>query len=106
MNLYASPMVVRIVSLVVLTHASVPSLAEDNSAVIPQGAEAASTVVVGTRIAPPFVIETSPGEYDGITIRLLEQLGASLGLNYELRLTPMVSGLENGSLDMSAAVSR
>lgn len=64
------------------------------------------TLVVGTRVAPPFVIENEAGEYEGITIELLDTLGDQQGFDYELRptsLAGLITGLENGSLDISAA---
>lgn len=63
-------------------------------------------LVIGTRVAPPFVIETDSGGVTGISIELWETLAAELGSDYEFRrvdLGALVSGLESGELDASVA---
>jgi polar amino acid transport system substrate-binding protein len=66
----------------------------------------AEELVVGVRVAPPFVIEGVDGGYAGITIELWEHIADELGLAYryeERELEGLIEGLEDGSLDVSAA---
>lgn len=65
------------------------------------------TLVVGTRIAPPFVMKAADGDgYTGISIRLWETLAQRLGLHYRYEqrsLEQLFTGLEDGSLDIAVA---
>ncbi|MDZ7684337.1 MAG: transporter substrate-binding domain-containing protein [Gammaproteobacteria bacterium] len=63
-------------------------------------------LIVGTRVGPPLVIDDGAGDFDGITIELWRRVAADLGIDYEFRetsLAGLISGLENGSIDVSAA---
>lgn len=63
-------------------------------------------VVVGTRVAPPFVIEDDEGQLSGITISLWEHIAAEMELEYrfEIRdIAGMLEGVENGELYAGAS---
>ncbi|WP_347329891.1 transporter substrate-binding domain-containing protein [Marinimicrobium locisalis] len=63
-------------------------------------------LVVGTKVAPPFVIKNDAGEFSGISIELWEELARRQNLTYEFReveLAELISGLEDGTIDVSVA---
>ncbi len=63
-------------------------------------------LIVGTKIAPPFVVKESDGSLSGISIELWQRVAAELGLEYELKevdLQQLLDGLQDGSLDVSVA---
>ncbi len=63
-------------------------------------------LTVGTRVVPPFVIDNEDGTYSGITIDLMDHIAGELGFEYELEetgLNELITGLEDGSFDISAA---
>jgi ABC-type amino acid transport substrate-binding protein len=63
-------------------------------------------LLVGTRIAPPFVTQEDSGEYSGISVELWDQVAQQLNLDYQLvetELANLITGLEDGSLDASVA---
>ncbi|MEX2530518.1 MAG: transporter substrate-binding domain-containing protein [Gemmatimonadota bacterium] len=67
---------------------------------------AAQEVVVGTRVAPPFVIEQGEGEYTGLAIHLWEHIADELDLDYrfeERDIQGLLEGVEDGSLYAGAA---
>lgn len=69
-------------------------------------AEGSGPLIVGTKIAPPFVIRKEDGSLSGISIELWQRVASDLGLQYELReveLQQLLDGLEDGSLDVSVA---
>ncbi|MDT0618156.1 transporter substrate-binding domain-containing protein [Salinisphaera sp. P385] len=64
----------------------------------------AQTLTVGTRIAPPFVVETESGDLGGISIELWERLAEDLDLAFEYQRTDidgLLAGLQDGSLDVA-----
>jgi polar amino acid transport system substrate-binding protein len=64
------------------------------------------TLVVGTRVVAPFVIDQGDGTLDGLTVRLWDHIASELGLPYrfeERDLEGLIDGLVDGSLDVSAA---
>lgn len=64
------------------------------------------TLVVGTKQAPPFAIRHDDGTWSGISIDLWRGLAADLEATYELReldLPGLLTGLEEGSLDVAVA---
>lgn len=83
------------------------ALCSTSGAAQPSGAEpAAEPLIVGTRIAPPFVMRNDRGEYSGISIELWDRIANDLGIDYEFReveLQGLIDGLQNGSLDVSVA---
>lgn len=61
---------------------------------------------VGTKVSPPFVVRRPDGRLDGPSIRLWRELADELGRDYELEERPLeelLSGLRDGSLDVSIA---
>jgi polar amino acid transport system substrate-binding protein len=82
--------------------AVIASLAVSSAA----AAAPARKLVVGTKSAAPFAIRGADGSWSGISIWLWQEIAAELGLDYELKetdLTGLLSGLEDGSLDVSVA---
>ncbi|MES1952996.1 transporter substrate-binding domain-containing protein [Salinisphaera hydrothermalis] len=72
---------------------------------LPPG-EAGRTLTVGTKIAPPFVMQDDTGGYTGLSIALWQRVAGQLGLksHYVARdLSGLFRGLENGDLDISVA---
>jgi len=63
-------------------------------------------VVVGTRVAPPFVIRGADGTYSGLTVELWEHVARELGIAYrfeERDIPGLLGGVEDGSLFAAAA---
>lgn len=62
--------------------------------------------MVGTKVAPPFVIKQDDGSFTGISIELWQRAAEEMGLTYEFRemdLQDLISGLQDGTLDVSVA---
>lgn len=71
-----------------------------------QSQPADEEVVVGIRVAPPFVIEREDGTFEGLTIALWEHIAEETGTPfiYEKRpLNELITGVEQGQLYASAA---
>lgn len=65
----------------------------------------ADTLVVGTRVVSPFVMESEQG-YTGLTVRLWEHIADRLELEYvfeERDLEGLIAGVEDGELFASAS---
>lgn len=63
-------------------------------------------LVIGTKVAAPFVIKTADGEFEGISIDLWKKMAQELNLDYrfeEAELSELISGLQDGSYDASIA---
>lgn len=96
---------VVIVALCILLCAPLARAQQSPTAVTPvmQG----NPLVVGTKIAPPFVMKSADGDgYTGISIKLWEALAKELGIDYRYEQRPLkelFTGLEDGSLDISVA---
>jgi polar amino acid transport system substrate-binding protein len=63
-------------------------------------------VIIGTRIAPPFVIEQENGSYSGLTVALWDHIANQMELDYrfeELEIQEMLDGVADGSLYASAS---
>lgn len=61
-------------------------------------------LVVGTRVAPPFVMKDAQGNFSGISIELWRQIANELQLDYEFReagLTELFSEIQAGGLHAS-----
>jgi polar amino acid transport system substrate-binding protein len=70
------------------------------------GVSLPDTVVVGTRVVPPFVILGDDGTYSGLTVQLWDQIARELDLSYrfqEMDIPGMLAGVEDGSLFASAS---
>ncbi|WP_372749823.1 transporter substrate-binding domain-containing protein [Litorivivens sp.] len=73
---------------------------------VAQSATNSETLIVGTKLAPPFVVRNSEGELGGLSIALFQRAADKLGLRYEFRetdLNGLIDGLTDGTLDVSAA---
>ena len=62
--------------------------------------------VVGTQLAPPFVVRGEDGRYDGIAITLWQEIARTLGIETEFRSfdydsAGMYQALERGELDIA-----
>ncbi|AWL11174.1 Arginine-binding periplasmic protein [Saliniradius amylolyticus] len=63
-------------------------------------------LVIGTKVAPPFVIKDDNGDLSGISIELWQQAATELGLKYrfeETDLEGLLDGLKQGRFDASVA---
>ncbi|MBT0586264.1 transporter substrate-binding domain-containing protein [Alteromonas sp. SM 2104] len=63
-------------------------------------------MVIGTKVAPPFVMKNDTGELEGISIDLWAEMAENLGIDYrfeEAELTDLVDGLQDGRYDASIA---
>jgi ABC-type amino acid transport substrate-binding protein len=63
-------------------------------------------LVIGTKVAPPFVIKDSNGELSGISIDLWKAMAEDLAVDYrfeEAELPELLSGLQDGRFDASIA---
>ncbi len=61
-------------------------------------------LIVGTRVAPPFVIEDENGTLDGLSVELWNHIADELGFEYEFVQTDiqgMLNGVANGEFDAS-----
>lgn len=68
--------------------------------------ERGASLAVGTKAAPPFVVEDDDGEFSGISVRLWEAVAEQLGIEYDYApsdLASLFSGLTDDSLDISVA---
>lgn len=73
-------------------------------AATPGAAEAPASLAVGTKIAPPFVIDRD-GELSGIAIDLWREIARSLDLDYAVEpteLEPLLNRVETGSVAVAA----
>lgn len=84
----------------VLAGATGLAAAQDQASSQPAG-----DLLIGTRVAPPFAMKAEDGSWHGISIDLLAEVAAKLGLSYKLQETPLdgmikdvVSGRLNGSI--------
>jgi ABC-type amino acid transport substrate-binding protein len=57
---------------------AVPTIAQDKS-------DVPKKLIVGTMILPPFVMKSPSGEWEGLSIELLQAVTSDLGIDYELR---------------------
>lgn len=67
---------------------------------------ATEPLIIGTKVAPPFVIKNEDGKFSGISIELWQGIADEMGLQYEFRETDLpglISGLQDGTLDVSVA---
>ena len=101
---------VQLVLLAVLlpwTLVATTGLAETVSPDEPPVEDATQSLVVGTKVAPPFVMKTDDGGWTGLSIELWQAVAEDLGLAWELRELPSVdallAGVEDGSLDLAVA---
>ena len=67
---------------------------------------ASETLIVGTKVAPPFAMQRSDGEWEGISIDLWSRLAEKIGVRYQLQetdLNGLLQELERDSFDLSIA---
>ncbi len=65
-----------------------------------------NTLIIGTKIAPPFSMKDENGQWEGISIELWQQIANELNLKYqwkELNLHDLLTGVEDTSLDAAIA---
>lgn len=73
---------------------------------VPAGLKPGTTLVVGTKEAPPFAMKDDNGVWRGLSIDLWRLIATDLGIAFELRETDLpglLAGLEDGSLDAAVA---
>jgi polar amino acid transport system substrate-binding protein len=64
------------------------------------------TLIVGTKVAPPFAIKSPTGSWSGIGIDLWRDIAAELDLHYDFRetnLEGLIRGVADGTLDAAVA---
>ena len=64
------------------------------------------TVVVGTKVAPPFSMKDKDGKWEGMSIELWDLIAKKLELNYELKeytLKTLLKAVEEQKLDVGIA---
>ena len=86
--------------------ADAPPADADLAAAAMPAAERGVRLRVGTKAAPPFVVESGEGRFSGVSIVLWEAVAERLGIEYDYvpsDLTALFSGLEDGQLDLSVA---
>lgn len=89
--------------------AATAAIAQGNDQAVDAGMpanEIGATLTVGTKAAPPFVIEGTEGQFSGISIALWEAVAERIGVQYNYEATSLpglFSGLQDGSLDISVA---
>lgn len=94
--------------LAIFLHFGAPAVwAQDSAAPAPPPAPAApdsGTMVVATRVAPPFAMKGPDGEWDGLAIDLWRDVADERGYDYrfvEAELSDMIDGLPGGDYDAS-----
>ncbi len=95
----------RLVSTITLMLPALLSSAASN-AQPPSPIDTSDTLVIATREAPPFALRDGNGEWEGITVALLRELGTSLNIDFELvemDLTQMLEAVESGEVDAAAS---
>ncbi len=71
-----------------------------------QGSNFNNTLIIGTKIAPPFAMKTADGHWEGISIELWEQIAKKIGLHYEWQehdLSSLLNGVTSSHLDAGIA---
>lgn len=71
-----------------------------------QASDEEDSVVVGTRVVPPFVIQEEDGSLHGLTVILWENVAQELGLDYRFEeedIEGMLDGVEDGSFYAAAS---
>ncbi len=64
------------------------------------------TLIIGTKIAPPFAMKTADGHWEGISIELWEQIAKKIGLHFkwqEHNLRSLLNGVSSSNLDAGIA---
>jgi len=64
------------------------------------------TLIVGTKVAPPFAMRDSEGTWIGVSIDLWRQIATELDRPFEFReveVQSLISGVADGSLDVAVA---
>ncbi len=70
------------------------------------GEDGLHSLVVGTKVAPPFAVKNDQGVWSGMSIELWREIAADAGLSYEFEerdLAGLLEGLQDGSLDAAVA---
>ncbi len=71
-----------------------------------QDSRSNKTLIVGTKIAPPFAMKAEDGHWEGISIELWDRIAQKLDINYEWQehnLKSLLSGISDTSLDAGIA---
>lgn len=63
-----------------------------------------STLVVGTKLTAPFVMESESGELTGLSVDLWKDISRDMGIPYSFKIYPdvesLVGAVENGEVDL------
>ena len=91
-----------IATILFFTLSAAPTIAVDESGV-------PEKLVVGTMVLPPFAMKKPSGEWEGLSIELLQAVAQDLGTDFELReyssLGQYKDALANGELDLVPMIS-
>jgi ABC-type amino acid transport substrate-binding protein len=82
------------------------TLAPVRRAVAQDTAPPARTLIIGTKVAPPFAIKDADGHWSGISIDLWRAVARDMGYRFVLRdttLDGLLNGVADGSLDAAVA---
>lgn len=74
-----------------------------NAAICPAAAQTDSSLVVGVKEAPPFIVRTPEGSFEGLSILLWEEIAKTHNLRFsyqELTLQQIEDSLRSGSVDL------
>lgn len=95
-----------LVPCLLLLLTALPLASQPSAPDLQPAAATGGTLVVATKVAPPFAMKQEDGTWRGIAIELWEDVAAELGYDYELReatLDELITGLEDGTFDASVA---
>ncbi len=70
------------------------------------GSQNVKTLIVGTKIAEPFVIKNADGSWSGISIDLWKRIADSLGYKYQIKeysLTGLINAVKNNKVDIAVS---
>lgn len=65
-----------------------------------------SPLKIGTKVAPPFVMQNSEQQFEGISVALWKRIADDMGIEYEFvatELDQLLAGVEQHNLDVSVA---
>ena len=76
------------------------------SFIFAQNSDSNTTLIVGTKIAPPFAMKADDGSWEGISIELWDKIAKKLNLEYEWQehnLQSLLNGVADAHLDVGIA---
>nr|WP_136251761.1 transporter substrate-binding domain-containing protein [Ningiella ruwaisensis] len=95
-----------IISLTFACSSATNAQSTDTSETSAQTPKESQSLLIGTKVAPPFVIETDDGSLEGISIELWRDIAQELNINYQFQkdeLPALINGLSTNKYDASIA---